>query len=145
MLAGMVTLTFPSAHTPGHWDRVEFLNAWMVVNNERHHRGAVDPVGRSTERLRIYPALAVEYCDALVGGDIVSYVDGADFSVLGDGTVAWVAGRGPGNGAQYTLRYRARPTFLVWSPQSRDEGGAKMPYRCQAQRLDFFRRDAVGE
>ncbi len=145
LMAGMVTLTFPSEYTPGHWDRVELLNAAMVVNNERHVRGAVDPVGRSTERLRIHPSLAVEYCEAIVGGLLVAYIEGSDFSIEGSGAIVWGAGRGPAVGVQYTLRYRARPVYIVWSPQSRDEGGTKQPYRCMAQRFDFFRREAVGE
>lgn len=145
LMAGMVQITFPSTFTPGHFDRVEFLAATMVINNERLRRGALDPAGRSQERLRIRPSLGVEYCAAIVGDALVAYAEGTDFSVGADGSIAWVPGRGPAAGTRYTLRYHARPTFIIWSPQSRDEGGSKQPYRCQAQRLDFFHRGAVGD
>lgn len=145
-LQGMVWLTFPTGISPGHLDRIDLQAAVMPVNNERHVRGETrKPGGPSTERLRIYPATAVEFCEAIVGGVLTQYSTPADFSVADDGTILWVAGRGPADGTPYTLRYTARPTFLCWSPVSRDEASERMPYRCRAQRYDFFRRKAVGD
>lgn len=150
---GMLFLTFPSragtgpdaiSVTPGHLDRIDLSGAAeMVVNDEVHVRGDVDPGGRSTERLRLHPSLAVEFCEAIVGGTLTTFVEGTAFTVATNGAITWISG--PPNGTQYTLRYRARPSFVVWSPMSRDEGGTKQPYRVLAQRLDFWRRQVVGE
>lgn len=145
-LAGMVSLTFSTGISPGHLDRIELLSAVMPVNNERHVRGATrKPGGPSTERLRIYPALSIEFCEAIVAGVLTPYAFWTDFVVEADGTIVWQPGRGPADGVAYTMRYTVRPTFLCWSPQSRDEGGQRMPYKCRAQRYDFFGRKAVGD
>ena len=145
-MGGMITLTFPSTVTPGHYDRFNLLNAEMVVNNERHTRGEVDRLGRSKERLRLDPvsAEAIEYCEAIEGDTLRSYVQPADFSMGEDAVINWAGGHGPGEGVEYTLRYRARPAYVVWSPQSRDEGGTRLQYRADAQRLDFFKPRVVG-
>ncbi|GEM_PF-6979308 len=143
-MQGMLTITFPSTLTPGHLDRIEFQNAVMVVNSERLVRGRVDKLGRSKERVRFRHALSVEYCESIEGNDLRQWQTPLDYEVNERGDVSWAAGRGPANGSVYTMRYMARPTYLAWSPQSRDEGQAKMPYRCMAQRLDFFARASVG-
>jgi hypothetical protein len=144
-MQGFIVLTFPSAITPGHQDRVDFTAAEMVVNNEVLTRGAVDRLDRSLERVRVAPVLEVERCIAIVNDAVVDYISGLDFSVGADGAVTWAAGRGPAAGTQYSLRVRVRPTYVIWAPQSRDEGGSRQPYRAMAQRMDFFRRLAVGE
>lgn len=143
-MQGMLMLSFPSTALPGHLDRVELTLAKMVVDNELLVKGASDRAGRSKERLRFRHALDVEACHAIVDGELREYAVVNDFSVDAAGVVRWVDGHGPPDGAQYSMRYVARPTYLLWSPQSRDEGGLKMPYRCMAQRLDFFRRSVEG-
>lgn len=143
LMQGMVTLTFPSSFTPGHLDRLDFLAAEMVVNQERHQRGAVDRTSASKERLRLTP-VSVESIEAIVANVLTAYTSPAHYAVNGAGTITWVTGQGPPNGAQYVVRYRARASYVVWSPQSRDEHAQKMPYRAMAQRLDFFWRPAVG-
>lgn len=137
LMQGMVTLTFPSDRTPGHLDRVDFLAALIVVNQERHVRGAVDRQGHSRERLQMVPVL-VESIEAIVADALVAYAFFTDFTVSANGTITWQAGKGPPTDTQYVVRYQARPAYVVWAPQSRDEGGSKMPYRAMAQRLDFF-------
>lgn len=144
-MEGMCMLTFPTGITPGHLDRVELTAAVMTVNNELHVRGELDKAGRSTERLRIAPALSIEFCEAIVAGVVTAYAFFTDFTVDAAGAISWNPGHGPADGSQYTVRYTTRPTYLIWSPQSRDEGGERMPYRARAQRYDFFRRKAVGE
>lgn len=144
---GVVTLTFPSTVTPAHLDRVGFAVGEMVVNNERHRRGQSDPLGGSLERLRIRPCLSVDFADAIIGADpttdpptagtLTRYVADVDFTIEDTGNIVW-ADSGPPSGIQYTLRYTTRPTFVCWSPESRDEFGAKMPYRVPAKRLDFL-------
>ncbi len=145
-MEGLVWLTFPTGISPGHLDRVELQASVVPVNNERHVRGATrKPGGPSTERLRIYPALSVEYCEAKVDGELAQYAFFTDFVIQPDGTISWQPNRGPSAGTAYTMRYTVRETFLCWAPVSRDEGGQRMPYRCRAQRYDFFRRKAVGD
>ena len=143
VMEGTLTLTFPSDVTPAHLDQVELLYAVMLVNQEILVRGGTDPIGRSTERVRMPSVLAVESCDAIVDGELVPYRSPGDFTVGDDGVVTWVGG--PPAGTRYSLRYEARPIYIVWSPQSRDEGAVKQPYRAMAQRLDFFRQRVVGE
>lgn len=153
-IEGVVTVTFPSDVTPGPLDRLDLPVAEIVVNNERLVRGETDGVGRSRERLRLAP-LRIEYVEAIVGadpeadpplvGELVQYIPEIDFVLGLDGSINWVASAGPPQGATYTVRYVARPAFILWSPMSRDEGGVKQPYRSIAQRLDFFRQPAVGE
>lgn len=147
-LRGFTQFTFPSTITPGHLDQLVLNVGVMVVNDEQHIRGDTDKLGRSTERFRIYPAVSVEYCEAIVTVEaqqtLVQYAVGTDFSVAEDGTITWLTD-GPPAEATYTLRYTARPTFVCWSPMSRDEGGTKQPYRCLVQRLDWFRRQSAGE
>ena len=142
---GMVLFTFPTDVFPGHLDQIELLNAAMVVNNEHHVRGATDRLGRSKERLRLRHAIDIEFCEAIVGDDLVDYKRYRDFNVNDEGDILWNAGGGPPEQAQYTLRYTAKPIFVIWSPTSRDEHGAKMPYRALAKRLDFFDPKSVGE
>lgn len=143
---GLVNLTFATGISPGHLDRIELQVAVMPVNNERHVRGATrKPGGPSTERLRIYPALSIDFCEAIVAGALVQYEVDTDFTVDPDGAIQWLPGRGPANGTAYTMRYTVRPTFLCWAPTSRDEGGQRMPYTCRAQRYDFYRPKAVGD
>ncbi|MEO8602980.1 MAG: hypothetical protein ABI629_10415 [bacterium] len=145
-MQGMIWLTFPTGKTPAHLDRIDLQAAVMVVNNERHVRGETrTPGGPSTERLRISPPIAVEFCEAIIAGVLTQYETPADFSIDGAGVITWVDGRGPAAGVQYTMRHTARPTFLCWDPQSRDEDSQRMPYKCRAQRYDFFRRKAVGD
>jgi len=144
-MQGMVWITFPSTVTPGHLDQVVFAVAELTVNNERHIRGDTDKLGRPTERLRMPIVLSVDWVAAIVGGDLARFVEGTDFTLGLDGSVLWVdAGHGPPTGVQYTVRYRARPHYVIWSPQSRDEHATKQPYKTMAQRLDFFRQPAVG-
>lgn len=142
-MEGFSTVTFPSTANPGHLDRIELTAAEMVVNGEQLIRGDVDPQGRSLERLRLAP-IEVEFCDAIVAGLLQPFTPGVDFSVGDDRVVSWAAPSPLPDGTLYTLRYRARATYVLWSPMSRDEGGAKQPYRVQAQRLDFFRMPAAG-
>ena len=144
-LQGFTSFSFPSTVTPGHLDRIDLLAGRMVINDERHVRGDLDKAGRSRERLRVYPAYSVEFCEAIIGTDLVQYTVGTDFAVDLAGDILWVDGRGPAEGGQYTMRYVVRPTFVCWSPISRDEYGNKQPYRVTVQRLDFFTRKAVGE
>lgn len=143
VMEGTITITFPSNVTPAHLDSIELLYAVMLVNNEILERGRVDPLGRSAERVRMPTVLAVESCDAILDGELVQYRSGTDFSVDADGIVSWVGG--PPSGTRYSLRYQARPIYVVWSPQSRDEAATKQPYKALAQRLDFFRQRVVGE
>lgn len=143
---GMITLTFPSTVTPGHLDLVELMVAEMVVNRELLTRDAINKVGRSTERLRFRQVIAVEKIVAIVGGALETYALLTDFSIGADASVQWVdAMHGPPPEIQYSVRYRARPSYVILSPRSRDEGGQRMPYRAEAMRLDFFERPAVGE
>lgn len=146
-MEGMCVFTFPTGLTPGHLDRIELTAAVMTVNNELHIRGQVDKATppRSTERLRIAPALEIEFCEAILDGVRTGYTFFEDFTVDAAGAITWQPGHGPAAGTRYSMRYTTRPTYLVWSPQSRDEGGARMPYRARAQRYDFFNRKAVGE
>lgn len=141
-MQGMVMLTFPSTLTPGHLDLIELMAAVMVVDNERLVRGAVDRLGRSQERVRLPHPLALERCAAVVGGALVDYKPDTDVFVDWAGTVHWY-GASPPDQTPYTLRYTARPSYVVWSPQSRDEAGATMPFRAMSQRLDFFDRPVV--
>lgn len=143
-IAGAVTVTFPHTVTPGHLDRITLTAGVMVVNNERHVRAEVDPLGRSTERVRIMPMLGIEFCDAIIGGQQFLYVEGVDLAVDANGGIVWYTD-GPPVGSAYTMRYQTRPAYVCWSPQSRDENANKLPYRCVAQRLDFWRRPVVGE
>lgn len=147
-MEGMVQLTFPTCVTPGHLDRLEFKVGVMVIQNELHVRGEVDPLGRSLERLRFRHALEVEFCGARTGTApnyvLTEYASPDDFSIAAGGAIEWVAGHGPGANVQYSMRYTARPTFLLLSPMSRDEAGNRQPYRAIAKRLDFFDRPAVG-
>lgn len=143
-MQGMAYMTFPVTFVPGHLDQVQLTAAEMVVNNERHVRGDVDRAGRSRERLRMRGSLRVEFCEAIVGGSLVAYTEGTDFSIGSGGEIQWQAGAGPATGTAYTMRYVARPTYVVWSPQSRDEAGKTMLYRAMVRRLDFFQRPVVG-
>lgn len=144
-LDGATTFTFPAGTVPGHLDMIVLQIGEMVVNNEIHVRGRTDNAGRSTERLRVRPAFAVEFVEAIVAGALVQYTVGDQVAVDGDGAILWAAGEGPADGAAYTMRYRARPTYVTWSPYSRDEGGQVMPHRSLALRYDFFNPKAVGE
>ncbi len=143
LLEGVVTLTFPTSVTPGHLDWIELTAAECVVNRETHKRGELDPLGRSAERLRFPDVLAVESIDAIVGGVLQTYLPDTEFTVGFDASIQWVTG--PPAQTLYTVRYVARPVYVCWGPESRDEGGAKQPTRCLAQRLDFFRQPVVGE
>lgn len=144
-MEGRLTLTFPSTVLPGHFDLVTLLDAEMVVDNEFLTRGEVDRLGRSRERTRM-PVVRVERCAVIQPDDsLLFFEEGADFTIANGSEVAWVVGRGPAADSRYALRYVARPTFIVWSPMSRDEGGNRQPYRVEAQRFDFWRRDSVGD
>jgi hypothetical protein len=149
-LVGSVMVDFPSCVTPGHLDRLDLKAGVMVVNNEVKFRGASNNRGNSTERVRLGGLfLEVQFCEAIIADALVEYSSPDDFSIDADGNITWVAGHGPDPDAdpkvQYTLRYTAIPSFVCWSPTSRDENGVKMPYRCRAQRLDFFQQPGVGE
>lgn len=137
-MQGMFQATFPSTITPGHLDMIEFTAAVMVVNNERLTRGAADKLGRSRERCRVRPVIEVEYAEAIVAGVLERYFPVLDFTIDQAAVITWGAGRGPSVETQYTLRYVARPNFVVWAPKSRDEGGTRQPYRALLQRLDFY-------
>lgn len=126
---GMLMLTFRPERTPGHLDRVDLLDAEMIVTQERH------AVGDGKERARHRPVLRIEAVDWWNGSAAVS-LDPAVLTVDGDGWFTWI--ESPPPGAPYTLRYATRPAYVVMSPQSRDEGGTKQPYRALCQRLDFF-------
>jgi len=144
---GFVSITFPSKVVPGHYDKVELSESLMIARQVLV-RGATNKLGRSRERLRYREAaVAVEYCEAIDPGDpaaVLSFSTPDDFSLGPTGVVEWVPGHGPASGKQYTVRYQARPTYIVWSPQEREEGGQKLPYRVQAQRLEFFQPAVVG-
>lgn len=143
-MQGFVNLTFPDV-TPGHFDRIDATNAEMAITNERQIRGAVDASGRSRERLRFRHAIAVESAVAIVDGTLFRYDVDADLTIGPAGEIRWTDDdHGPPRGAQYTMRYRAHPAWIIWAPGERDEGGNKMPYRAIAQRLDFFGRPVVG-
>lgn len=148
-MQGMLMMTFPTGKVPGHLDRIDLLKGVMVVNNEFHVRGELDPLGRSTERLRLGHALSIQDCLCADGenGEILrEFVEGEDFLANYDnGDIIWADGRGPAEGTRYSMRYAARPSFVCLSPQSRDEGGTQQVYRSLFQRLDFFRRPSVGE
>lgn len=143
---GIVMLTFVSTVTPAHLDMVELLAAEMVVNRELHVRGDTNKVGRSTERVRFRKVVMPEGAFAIVGVELQTYQPLTDFLIDADGVIVWADGAGPPEGTQYSVRYLARPSYVIISPQSRDEGGGtKLPMKCLAQRLDFFNRAAVGE
>lgn len=142
---GFVNITFPTLDdavsvTPGHFDIVELLSGEIVVNNEFLKRGELTPGGASRERLRLNP-LRVEFIEAIVASVLVQYAFFTDYTFDAAGVITWI--NGPPSGTQYSIRYVARPTFIVWAPMSRDEAATKMPYRVHAQRLDFFERRAV--
>jgi len=113
----------------------------MVVNGEQLVRGQLDPQGRSCERLRLEP-IEVEFCDAIVAGVLQSFTAGLEFTV---GTDRSSPGGSAAAAGRHTLHAAlpGRATYILWSPMS-GRGGAKQPYRVQAQRLDFFRQPAVG-
>lgn len=142
-LEGATSFTFPAGIVPGHLDMIVLQVGQIVVNNELHIRGELDNADRSTERLRVRPAFAIEFVEAIVDGQLEQYLVGAHLTVNDDGDIAWSSG--PPEGTPYTMRYRARPTYVTWSPYSRDEGGQVMPYRSLALRYDFFDPKAVGE
>ena len=129
-LNGMVIFSFKSTRTPGHLDRIELLDAEMVVNQERH------VVDDGKERVRVRPVLRVEAIDAWDGAQAVE-VAPASIEVDVTGQITWIDSL-PAAHTPYTLRYVTTPAYVLLSPQSRDEGGSKMPYRAIAQRLDFF-------
>lgn len=144
-ITGLTQITFPSAAVPGHLDLVQLLVGVMVVNSEKHVRGDQDNAARSTERLRVRPVFGVEFLEAIIGGALVSYETPTHYSIDANGAVVWAIGQGPAAGVTYTVRYTTRPTYAVWGPKSRDEGGNKMPYQVLARRFDFFDPKAVGE
>jgi len=142
-MQGIVTLTFASTITPGHLDRIEMTAAEMVVNTDHFVRGAVNNLAKSRERLRFRDAfLRAEYVKTIESDIETTYLPTTDFTVSADGTVTWVTA-GPPADERYTIRYIARPVYIIWAPQSRDENASKMPYRAQAQRLDFFARQVA--
>mgnify|MGYP001559718773 FL=1 len=142
LLKGIVTFTFQSTVVPGHLDQIELTPAVVVVN-ERHVRGQADPQARSTERFRFPSVLEIEFCESIVAGVLEQYALGVDFSVDASNAMVWTASAGPPAATLYTVRYTARPVYICWSPESRDENGDRQPYRCMAQRLDFFRQPVV--
>lgn len=153
---GIIQLTFPAVLpgsalplVPGHEDWVQFEAAQLTVNNERLIRGAVDPLGRSVERVRMPTVLNVDACESVTGrgvtAHLVEYVWNVDFTIDVTGAVTWSGSNVPASGQAYVLRYQARPVYICWGPQSRDEYGVQQPYKCFAQRLDFFRRPAAGD
>ena len=85
--------------------------------------------------------LDVDDCEAIVAGVRTQYVLGTDFTLDENNAVLWA--NGPPDGTLYTVRYTARPVYVCWSPESRDEDATKQPYRVIAQRLDFFRQQPV--
>lgn len=138
-MQGMTYLTMRSTRTPGHLDRVDLLEAEMVVNAELHRVGETKKSGESTERLRLYNWVRMERVILLDdAGNIADQVEGTHYSVDANGVITWLVAPDPGK--QYSLRYVARPSYVIWSPQSRDEAGEKMPYKSLVQRLDFFDR-----
>lgn len=141
---GTLWMTFPTGVLPGHYDRVELLDAYAVVTGERLVRGEKDKLGRSRERLKQH-VVNLETVEAIVDGNLVGYTPGSHVSADQDGVVTWTSGVGPPDGVAYTVRYVSRPVYCLWSPQSRDEDGRPMPYRCLAQLLSFFRRLSQGE
>lgn len=144
---GFAPITFPSLIVPGHYDRVELIESLMIVR-QILKRGDTDRLARSRERLRFRTAVvAVEYLEAIDPGDpsaTQQFAAGTDFNVDVDGSILWEAGQGPAEGTQYSVRYSARPTYIVWVPQEREEGGQKLNYKVQAQRFDFFSPAVVG-
>ncbi|HVM95631.1 MAG TPA: hypothetical protein VMT89_04550 [Candidatus Acidoferrales bacterium] len=141
-IEGLVRFTLPSAITPGHVDRLDLLVAELVYNGEKFIRGKVDAANRSLERVRVRPVIAVERVLGRVAGNVQDFLVDTDVSIQEDGTIQW--DNPPPDGTLYTVRYRSRPAYVCWEPMSRDEGGARQPYRVRAQRIDFFRQPAVG-
>lgn len=145
LFQGTCNVTFPTGVIPAHYDRLDLVDARMVVTGELLVRGDIDKLGRSRERLQ-QKFISVEYCEAIVDDQLIAYQYGQDFTVDGDGVVRWSLGAGPPDGARYSMRYVAVPAFVVWSPMpGREENGQQMPYRAYAQLLAFFRRKAAGE
>lgn len=142
---GRTTATFPSTVLPGHFDLLTLIAAELVVDNEFLTYGESDRLGRSRERTRM-PVVRVERCASITpppARELLFFTEGVDFTVNNGRDIAWT--NPPPANSRYVLRYVARPVYICWSPMSRDENASKMPYRVEAQRYDFFRRESVGD
>lgn len=130
-LQGITHMTVQTELTPAHYDLIELTAAEMIVTRERAvWRGA--PV-----RLRMPTVLRVE---AVLWLDGITLVDAAPQAVV-DGKITLDSS--VPTGAQITVRYAARPAYVVISPIEREEGGVRMPYRALVQRLDFWSERSV--
>jgi len=128
-----------STMTPSHADRIDLMAAEFTTSGEIFTVGDVNKLGHSKERLRFNP-IELEYATAIVAGQLVTYVF-PQVVVGDDGVITWDGG--PPQGTQYSVRYRGRPAYVCWSPQSRDENAQKMPYRVAVKRLDSFEQRVV--
>lgn len=95
--------------------------------------------GPAIEALRYRREVEIEFLSWLVNDAVAIGREGVDY-VIEDGLVNWQKGRGPRPGQAYTVRYRARACYILFSPQpvARVADGAAMPFKATAQRMDSW-------
>lgn len=135
---GSCEATFKTGVTIPDYSRITMINDRTVINDEILTRGAVHG-SRSLEVVR-FPILSMELLVASTG---TPYTTPTDFAMSGR-RVAWVTGRGPATGIQYTMRYLATPVYVVMGtePRIRSEFNTSVPTLAHLLRLDVVDRQA---
>jgi len=139
-------------YVPSDGDLITPFEDTEVINDEVHVRGSLFNDGSSSERLHHEQVLSTEYIIKANANRtaIVKYLQGTNYNVTGN-LIEWVVGQPqPLDGEQYVVRYKARPSYIIFNVQPtmivehdeaypkfiREEIDVVYPYQVQLERLD---------
>lgn len=132
MAAGYGWLSLLPEHLPAIDDRFTLLDGWHVVREAFKHEETIEQPRYPIIRRTFYigngqgfktpkeVTYGVTFCRVTDTGGVLlpnNRVEGVDFVITSDGKIDWTLGEGLGTapevGAYYTLRYFARPVYIV--------------------------------
>lgn len=109
---------------PSDWDKIVFAkDPSEAIQNEVLTRGMTQADSLTYEAVRVERVVQHDP----VTGIITTYVEGQDYYITG-AAVTWYEAHGPKNGQQYTIKYFARPEWIVafQPPAPRWEAGTDL-------------------
>lgn len=132
---GTCTMIWPSYKIPGIWDKIVEEQEVTIITDSLLTRGKLSRTGKSLEKVRYNKILKVEIC---VDDEGNRYREGADFDIFKSRYIKWRSSARIKDGVQYSLRYQARPEYIIMDaePIFRRHTDYILPFRAIAKRFE---------
>jgi len=136
---GSVFATFKSDMSINNFDKFILQDTTnLITKSQILKKGELLPNVTTAEKTIFSTIVSVTQLRTLT----TIYIENTDFRIVNGNEVQWITA-GPAAGTDYTIKYKAKPEYLIWSelPKQRNENTQVLPLYVVLTRIDMVKQD----